>query len=214
MTQVAQAPALNSIPSSWYLGGTHDVKLLTSVDGDFDAAVLNRLTAVPKDVGEIALSVECMVSHDNIVGDFESDVLAQIATNTLVPRQSSVVVSPSNKRAKTTLTRKHSLQAQGPEPIPEEPSQSAIKPQRSPSMESFSVPNPLADSTYTPVPNPLAFAVTPPDSPVSVTVPIPITIDSLSRKRKAPTAPAIAPKTKKAPRGKVPMPLIALPARQ
>ncbi|KAL3928259.1 MAG: hypothetical protein SGBAC_012727 [Bacillariaceae sp.] len=214
MNQVAPAPAKDSIPSSWYLGDTHDVNLLTSVDGDFDAAVLNGLTAVPKDVGETALYVEYMVSHDSTIGDFERDLLAEIVSNTLVPKQSSVVVALANKRAKTTLAIKYSSQAQGLETIPEGPSQSIIKPQPSPSMEAFSVPNPLVDSTYAPFPNPLACAVTSPQSPVSVNVLIPITIDSLSLKRKAPTVPAIAPNTKKAGGGKVPMPVIALPVEQ
>ncbi|CAJ1935394.1 unnamed protein product [Cylindrotheca closterium] len=201
------------IPASWYLGGTHDVKLLTSVDGDLDPAVLNRLTTVPKDIGEIALSVECMVSLDDIFGDFESDLLAKIATNTLVSKPPSCVASPA-KRAKTTVTSKNAPQAQMPKATVGAPPQTILKPQRSPSMESFSVPNPLADSTYTPVPNPLSAApITPPDSPVSVTVPIPITIDSqLSRKRKVSTAPAIAPKNKKAVRGgRVQVSLVAAP---
>mmetsp|Transcript_11896 Transcript_11896/g.28490 ORF Transcript_11896/g.28490 Transcript_11896/m.28490 type:complete len:228 (+) Transcript_11896:324-1007(+) len=199
-----------TIPSSWYLGGTHDVKLLTSVDGDLDPAVLNKVTAVPKDIGEIALSVECMVSHDNIVGDFESDLLAKIATNTIIPKEPDVVASPA-KRAKTTPTDKTATLEQVPKPITEASPLTIMKPQRSPSMESFSVPNPLADSTYAPVPNPLAVPITPPDSPVSVTVPIPTTIDSrLSRKRKTPTVPAIAPKTKTAARSKVQMPLVAV----
>lgn len=204
-TSTSQAPSTEPImiPSSWYLGGNHDAKLLTSVDGDLDPTVLNKVTAVPKDVGEIALSVESMVSHDYIVGDFETDLLAKIATNTLVPKRPNLVETPTN-RAKTTPITKKAPQTQIPKPISEVLPQSFIAPQRSPSMESFSVPNPLADSSYKPVPNPLAVPITPPDSPVSVTVPIPVTISlGFSRKRKSPTIPDIAPQSKKAARREV-----------
>lgn len=187
--------------SSWYLGGNHDVKLLTSVDGDLDPSVLNKVTAVPKDIGEIALSVESMVSHDYIVGDFETDILAQIATNTLVSQRPAVVAPPAKrtKLAPTTNLKEEKLVESRIQAL-----QTVIK--RSPSMESFSVPNPLADSTYKPVPNPLAVPITPPDSPVSVTVPIPVTMNpQLSKKRKC---PAIMPKTKKAVLAKVEAQLI------
>lgn len=198
------------MPSSWYLGGNHDVKLLTSVDGDLDPIVLNKLTAVPRDIGEIALSVESMVSHDYIVGDFESDLLAKIATNTLLSKRFDSFASLPGKSADATSIADNESQTQITEPIAETTPESPVKPQRSPSMESFSVPNPLVDSTYQPVPNPLAVPITPPDSPVSVTVPIPVTISSeLSRKRKSSTIPTISPNSKKAVRGEVSLTIVS-----
>eukprot|EP00980_Cylindrotheca_fusiformis_P014802 scaffold4026_cov117-Cylindrotheca_fusiformis.AAC.37 len=150
------------IESTWYLGGNHNVNLLFSVDGDLDPQILKNLTAVPSVVGELALSVESLVSHDLTVGGFENDILAKITLNTLASRQSTGAETPSN--AVTT-----------------DPN----KPQRSPSMESFSVPNPLADSNYKPVPNPLSAPVTPPDSPIPG--PSPATAQ-VSRKRKSPSS--------------------------
>lgn len=205
----AQLAKPQMIPSSWYLGGRHDVKLLTSVDGDLDPALLGKLTSVPKDVGEIALSVESLVSHDFIVGDFESDLLAKITTNLHLPS------------ATTTPIPNGATQTQISTPITEAPPQIT----RSPSIEeSFSVPNPFAnDPNYKPVPNPLAdtmistpdssptVTISPSASPVSVTsVPIPVTIRSeLFRKRKTPAFPDVARESKKAASREVQMPLVA-----
>jgi hypothetical protein len=161
------------IDASWYLGGNHNVRLLFSVDGDLDPEILNKLTAVPSAVGELALSVESLVSHDLTVGGFESDILAKIAFNTLSGRQSGDAGTPSM-------------------PVTTE----VIKYQRSPSMESFSVPNPPTDSTYKPVPNPLAAPVTPPDSPVFLSLPSPISAQ-ISRKRKTSPLLPTMPKAKK-----------------
>jgi hypothetical protein len=171
------------IDASWYLGGNHNVKLLFSVDGDLDPNILDKLTGVPSAVGELALSVESLVSHDLTVGGFEIDILAKIAFNTLAGRQSGDAGTPSK-------------------PVAIE----VIKYQRSPSMESFGVPNPLADSTYKPVPNPLAAPVTPPDSPVSLSVPSPISFPAqISRKRKNSPLVQTVPKAKKAARRKGPV---------
>lgn len=71
----------------WYLGGNHLLKLLTSVDGDLDHSILSKLAAVPTVVGELALSVESLVSDDVTVGDFENDLLAKIASNTLTAKR-------------------------------------------------------------------------------------------------------------------------------
>jgi hypothetical protein len=71
----------------WYLGGNHVVKLLTSVDGDLDHAVLSKLAHVPTVIGELALSVESLVSDDITVGGFENDLLAKIASNTLTAKR-------------------------------------------------------------------------------------------------------------------------------
>lgn len=156
------------IESSWYLGGNHNVKLLFSVDGDIDPKILNNLTAVPSVVGELALSVESLVSHDLTVGGFENDILAKITSNTLAARQSGIKESPRKK-------------------VMTEP----MNPQLSPSIESFSVPNPLADANYKPVPNPLSAPITPPDSPVSVPSPL------MSRKRKNTPVLTTVPKARK-----------------
>jgi hypothetical protein len=144
---------------TWYLGGNHSVKLLFSVDGDFDPKVLNNLTEVPSVVGELALSVESLVSHDLTVGGFENDLLAKITSNTLAAKRSFDDIQASKpSNSEPTIVVKH---------------------QRSPSMDSFSVPNPLIGSSYKPVPNPLSTLVTPPDSPASIS-------SEKSRKRKAP----------------------------
>ena len=73
-------------PSTWYLGGNHTIKLLFSVDGDLDPKTLDLVSSVPTVVGELALSVESLVSHDITVGGFENDVLAKITSNTLVAK--------------------------------------------------------------------------------------------------------------------------------
>ena len=63
------------------------MKLLTSVDGDLDHAVLSKLAHVPTVIGELALSVESLVSDDITVGGFENDLLAKIASNTLTAKR-------------------------------------------------------------------------------------------------------------------------------
>jgi len=149
-------------PSTWYLGGNHSVKLLFSVEGDFDPKILSKVTAVPSIVGELALSVESLVSHDLTVGGFEKDLLAKITSNTLAGKRASDDTHPTKKQKKDeslTISIKSPVTITAPV---------SVSPQRSPSMESFAVPNPLLGSSYEPVPNPLAAPVTPPDSPVSV----------------------------------------------
>lgn len=87
---VIAAPQTRSAPvarSIWYLGGNQTVKLLTSVEGDLDHHVLAKIAAVPSVVGDLALSVESLVSDDVTVGGFESDLLARIAANTLASKQ-------------------------------------------------------------------------------------------------------------------------------
>lgn len=127
--------------SFWYLGGNNAVKLLTSVDGDLNQQVLSKLAAVPTVVGELALSVEALVSDDITVGGFEDDLLAKITSN--------------------TLAAKRALSAQ---PIPVPVSELGFPLTKAATPEKGSVPNPLAN--YEPVPNPLA-RVTPPTSPLS-----------------------------------------------
>jgi hypothetical protein len=144
-TSTAEPSPLKAI---WYLGGNHIIKLLTSVDGDFDHQVLSMLASVPAVVGELALSVEALVSDDFTVGGFEDDLLAKIASNTLAAKRASM-----------------------PLPVPEPVAQVEAPPQpiEAPMPECSqpsSVPNPLA--SYKPVPNPLA-RITPPGSPVAIT---------------------------------------------
>jgi len=152
----------------WYLGGNHVVKLLTSVDGDLDPLVLAKLEAVPSVVGELALSVESLVSDDFTVGGFESDLLAKIAANTLAAkRASSLTLAP---KASPLVHVQH-------QPAP------AV---RQVHGEAHSVPNPLAPRH--PVPNPLA-RITPPGSPSVFNT-------DASNKRKAPANTNAMRKTK------------------
>lgn len=138
----------------WYLGGKHNIKLLTSVDGDLDDAILSKIaeSEVPSVIGELALSVEALVSDDFTVGGFEEDMLAKIAANTLEAKRASfetidsVLSSPSPVVAKLAI----------PAPITVEAPVVTIS-------ENSTVPNPLA--AYQPVPNPLA-RITPPGSPI------------------------------------------------
>jgi hypothetical protein len=140
----------------WYLGGNHIIKLLTSVDGDFDHQVLSMLASVPAVVGELALSVEALVSDDFTVGGFEDDLLAKIASNTLAAKRASMPLPV-------------------PEPVAQvEPPPQPIEAPMPECSQPSSVPNPLA--SYKPVPNPLA-RITPPGSPVAITA-------FLSEKRK------------------------------
>ena len=133
----------------WYLGGNHLVKLLTSVDGDLDQQVLSKVAAVPSVVGELALSVECLVSDDFTVGGFEDSLLAKIASNTLAAKRASGS-QPDSPAAV----------------VPQAPGEQ-VKAQEQSSSQPQPVPNPLA--SYKPVPNPLA-RITPPASPVATFV--------------------------------------------
>jgi len=147
----------------WYLGGNHVVKLLTSVDGDLDHDVLSKLEAVPTVVGELALSVESLVSDDFTVGGFEKDILAKITSNTLTAKRG--VVAAANPAATPT-----------PLPVPttmdqtkmNDPSPAAVKETNTASTPTpdgeGQVPNPLLGN-YQPVPNPLSIRITPPASP-------------------------------------------------
>jgi hypothetical protein len=74
--------------SVWYLGGNQLAQLLTSVDGDLDPVLLATIAEVPSVVGDLALSVEFLVSDDvSTVGGFETELLARIASNTLAAKQ-------------------------------------------------------------------------------------------------------------------------------
>ena len=155
---VAKPTPLKAI---WYLGGNHLVKLLTSVDGDLDTSILGKIEAVPPVVGELALSVESLVSDDFTVGGFESDLLAKIASNTLVGKKPTAPAKPVTKLAPKTaavvpLQRKPAKHAQ----------QRVSSPLKASVVTTTTsvVPNPLAASN--PVPNPLA-RITPPSSPSS-----------------------------------------------
>ena len=133
----------DGVSSTWYLGGNHATKLLLSVDGDLDPKALCKLTAVPTNVGELALSVESLVTDDDAVGGFENDLLAKITSNTLAGKQASKLEASQTNEAETTSAE--------------------LSPQLT-----LNVPTPLVgSSSYKPVPNPLAASITPPDSPVS-----------------------------------------------
>lgn len=169
----------------WYLGGNHIIQLLTSVDGDFDHQVLSMLASVPAVVGELALSVEALVSDDFTVGGFEDDLLAKIASNTIAAKRASPPQSPPQP-------------VQAPDPVaqvaaPPQPIEAPIPEFSQPS----SVPNPLA--SYKPVPNPLA-RITPPGSPI-------ITPAFLSEKRKELPTTLAMPAAKRA-RIELPVPMI------
>ena len=133
----------DGVSSTWYLGGNHATKLLLSVDGDLDPKALCKLTAVPTNVGELALSVESLVTDDDAVGGFENDLLAKITSNTLAAKQASKLEASQANEA-VNMSAKLSPQL------------------------TLNVPTPLVgSSSYKPVPNPLAASITPPDSPVS-----------------------------------------------
>ena len=187
----------------WYLGGNHVVKLLTSVDGDLDHAVLSKLAHVPTVIGELALSVESLVSDDITVGGFENDLLAKIASNTLTAKRdlmahvaavaqaaadgvdnvapSSSVVNNSNNDTSTATVAMNAP-----------PAVLAISGQ---------VPNPLL-ANYQPVPNPLAapliVRITPPASPsLVVVVGGDINANINNNKRKQDSSSSISPKSAK-----------------
>jgi hypothetical protein len=137
------------------------------VEGDLDHDMLSKLAAVPSVIGELALSVESLVSDDVTVGGFESDVLAKIAANTLNARKrpsadadaaAVTAVSPSipssNSTPVKTAEEVSTSTTTTAEPGPTMPKV----------VSTGSVPNPLLDHSYDPVPNPLA-RITPPASP-------------------------------------------------
>lgn len=188
--------------SVWYLGGNQIIKLLTSVDGDLDHAVLANIADVPSVVGDLALSVESLVSDDFTVGGFETDLLAKIAANTLAAKRASTlppVQQPQQAPSHVTVPVPdlHHEQDDHPSSLPQQmlPSEDSMTLTTGSSSDESeqqqqdhhhyhhqfmtldSVPNPLAD--YQPVPNPLA-RITPPPSPL-------ITIDN------KPTEVAIPP---------------------
>ena len=170
-TKIVSRPgAVSKRNGVWYLGGNHVVKLLTSVDGDLDHSVLSKLAAVPTVVGELALSVESLVSDDITVGGFESDLLAKITSNTLTAKRGIVAAAA----ASTTMT--DNAVTATPQTIAVGVTQSTNNAQpatqavgvtnSAPSVEAGDgqVPNPLL-ANYQPVPNPLATRITPPASP-------------------------------------------------
>jgi hypothetical protein len=184
MTQQFQPSLPNSTNAPtkaiWYLGGNHVVRLLTSVDGDLDPEVLSKLAEVPSVVGELALSVESLVSDDFTVGGFEDDLLEKIAANTLAAKRASM--------------------SQQVAPAPAEvadvaPAEEAVHHDHS---KPSSVPNPLA--SYQPVPNPLA-RITPPGSPVP-------TLNTSNKRKESPTSTTTSTPKAKATRCQLPVPMI------
>lgn len=155
----------------WYLGGNHVVKLLTSVDGDLDHSVLSKLAAVPSVIGELALSVESLVSDDVTVGGFESDLLAKITSNTLTAKR-GIMAAHAASTANTTTSAVQPVsmgvtQSQShAQPAPRVPTAVASETNKAPQalVGDGQVPNPLL-AKYQPVPNPLAIRITPPASP-------------------------------------------------
>jgi len=160
------APQTVSRPTRnvWYLGGNHLVKLLTSVEGDLDPSLLSNLGEVPAVVGELALSVESLVSDDFTIGGFESDLLAKIASNTMsakkgkAPNQANrVTAAPVAPEVSVeTLASTRAVSA-APKTVPKKAVTKPI-----PTSRKAAVPNPLSNN-YKPVPNPLAF-ITPASS--------------------------------------------------
>jgi hypothetical protein len=181
--ETTSSPAITTSTNKtiWYLGGNHSVKLLTSVDGDFDPTMLSKLETVPSVVGELALSVESLVSDDvATIGGFESDILAKIATNTLNARRESMAkltaasppTSPTTgggaASAVTSIavvapSSSSSVQDQDVNPALEGVSAETTTSPPTGTGGGLSVPNPLLEA-YEPVPNPLA-RITPPGSP-------------------------------------------------
>lgn len=146
----------------WYLGGNHVVKLLTSVDGDFDHSVLSKLEAVPTVVGELALSVESLVSDDVTVGGFEKDLLAKITSNTLTAKRGGMAVAtPTVTPAPQQLPNGVVQNKSNVQHTAVANENNAAAPAQAGEGQ---VPNPLL-ANYQPVPNPLAIRITPPASP-------------------------------------------------
>ena len=188
------SPMITSVRSVWYLGGNQLAKLLSSVDGDLDPILLATIAEVPSAIGDLALSVESLVSDDLFtVGGFETDLLARIASNTLAAKQQHIImtahqpVSPTlpspSQAAKpctttpTTLspkTKKEFRTLTLADPVPPTATSSvhvdsstATTSTATTTTTSTSVPNPLV--YYDPVPNPLA-RITPPASPLPTSV--------------------------------------------
>lgn len=197
-TQATTTPVIESSanPSegifAWYLGGNVASKLLTSVDGDLDSGLLSKLEQVPKPIGELALSVESLVSDDLTSGGFEHDILEKIASNIVIPKPNAATipfpslatttttttastkkVAPKRKRASAASAAKKSKKRATGSKAKNSLSATthqAMKATPTPPLTTTfvtSVPNPLAGIEYEPVPNPLAPSteVTPPPSP-------------------------------------------------
>ena len=191
----SSTPSSNSgahtLRSVWYLGGNQLANLLSSVDGDLDPILLATIAEVPSAVGDLALSVESLVSDDLFtVGGFETELLAQIASNTLAAKQQHQTIAaqqpfsqtlPSPPQAAKTYTTPpilspktkkefHTLTLDKPLP-PSATSSDDVDTSATATTEtalaSTFVPNPLAH--YDPVPNPLA-RITPPASPLPTSV--------------------------------------------
>jgi len=142
------------------------IKLLTSVDGDLDHAVLANIAEVPAVVGDLALSVESLVSDDFTVGGFESDLLAQIASNTLAVKRVAVpeaAAAAPMTPAGTTTTASSSNNSSYNSYNNNTPQAPFHTNEETYSTTFGTVPDPLAN--YQPVPNPLA-RITPPGSPL------------------------------------------------
>ncbi len=147
----------------WYLGGNHVVKLLTSVDGDFDHSILSKLAAVPTVVGELALSVESLVSDDITVGGFEKDLLAKITSNTLTAKRGiRGAAAPAGTPALPTGMALNNNN--GHPTLQDATANENNAPLPAAQGGEGQVPNPLL-ANYQPVPNPLAIRITPPASP-------------------------------------------------
>lgn len=146
----------------WYLGGNHVVKLLTSVDGDLDHSVLAKLAAVPTVVGELALSVESLVSDDITVGGFESDLLAKITSNTLTAKRGIMAAASAAGSTPTSQAGSTGVAQNMNSVQPSVTNESNAAPPAQ--VGEGQVPNPLL-ANYQPVPNPLAIRITPPASP-------------------------------------------------
>jgi hypothetical protein len=160
----------------WYLGGNHVVKLLTSVDGDLDHAVLSKLAHVPTVIGELALSVESLVSDDITVGGFENDLLAKIASNTLTAKRDLMAhVAAVAQAAADGIDNIASSSSSSVVNNNNDTNKTTVAMNASPAVPAISgqVPNPLL-TNYQPVPNPLAapliVRITPPASPSLVVV--------------------------------------------
>jgi hypothetical protein len=149
------SPSSTTMKAVWFLGGNHVVKLLTSVEGDFDDEMLAKVAAVSQDVGELALSVESLVSDDFTVGGFEEEILAKIAQNTITAKRASFSTQPIAPPASVTQTSSPHIHGSSSPTVP-------VYPVALP-VDQSAVPNPLA--SYEPIPNPLA-RITPPASPV------------------------------------------------
>lgn len=149
----------------WYLGGNHVFKLLTSVDGDLDHAVLSKLAAVPTVIGELALSVESLVSDDFTVGGFENDILAKIASNTLTAKRGIMAAAAAAAASAVTAPSRPTAAAaqNNAQPAPHATVVSANNNDTAPTAPAVAgqVPDPLL-ANYQPVPNPLAIQTTPP----------------------------------------------------